>query len=495
MVRYHHALQLVNKNMANDKSIALKGGLWTSVSTAVTVLTQFARLMILTRFLEKSDFGLVSIVNMVIGLCLTFTDLGFSSAIMYKRDITQKEYSTLFWMQLIIFGLLYLVLFGLSPVVANFYDEGQLRVLIPIASLTVIFQAFGKLYDTVLQKQYQFKVIAFRNITSNIISLIVGVLLAWKGFGVYSLIFSTLSYAVILNTWNFISGMRVQKVIFYCNPRSVIHLLKIGVFQTGTRILDFLSNKLDVMIIGKLLGTETLGLYDLAKNLVNTVVDLVRTVVSKVALPILSNNNDNDDAVRQRFLKMTKVVAYICIPLCIGIAVFSKEILWIVYGSSYIEASTIMSLFAFVAMFNSICSFYDMLGVAKGRTDLNFYNTVARILITTPIVVLTSLISIEIVAYGQLLATILQSIAFWLIVVNHTYPVSFKYYFSQFSKWLVIQLACFMIMYVIKPLVAITEMPVLSFMASVLIYAALLVIPTLLFMQEDITYFRNLIKR
>ena len=86
--------------MANDKSIALKGGLWTSISTAVTVLTAFARLMILTRFLEKSDFGLVSIVNTVIGLCITFTDLGFASAIMYKKDISQKEYSTLFWMQL-----------------------------------------------------------------------------------------------------------------------------------------------------------------------------------------------------------------------------------------------------------------------------------------------------------------------------------------------------------------------------------------------------------
>ena len=80
--------------MSTDKSVAIKGGLWTSISTVVTVLSQFARLMILTRFLEKSDFGLVSIVNTVIGLCITFTDLGFASAIMYKKDITQKEYST-----------------------------------------------------------------------------------------------------------------------------------------------------------------------------------------------------------------------------------------------------------------------------------------------------------------------------------------------------------------------------------------------------------------
>lgn len=481
--------------MSNEKTVAIKGGLWTSISTAITVLTQFARLMILTRFLDKSDFGLVSIVNTVVGLCITFTDLGFASAIMYKKDISQKEYSTLFWMQLMIFGALYLILWSVSPFVSQFYAEPQLTALIPLASLTVLFQAFGKLYDTILQKQYQFKTIAFRNISSNILSLLVAVLFAYGGYGVYSLIISTLTYALVLNAWNFISGMKVQKVIFYCNPRSVVQLLKIGIFQTGTRILDFLSNKIDVMIIGKLLGTETLGMYDLSKNLVNTLVDLVRTVVSKVALPILSNSNDNDEAVRSRFLIMTKVVAYISIPIGVVIAIFSKEILWIVYGEAYTDASIIVTLFAFVSIFNSICSFYDMLGVAKGRTDLNFYNTVSRVIITTPIVYLTSLVSIEVVAYGQLLATILQSIAFWMIVVNHTYPISFKYYFSHFSKWLFLQLGCFFIMKLIINTINIEGSNVLNIIIHASIYAALMIVIVCLFMRRDIEFFRNLLKK
>lgn len=480
--------------MSTDKSVAIKGGLWTSISTVVTVLSQFARLMILTRFLEKSDFGLVSIVNTVIGLCITFTDLGFASAIMYKKDITQKEYSTLFWMQLLIFGVLYLILWGLSPFVATFYEEPQLTILIPIAALSVLFQAFGKLYDTVLQKNYQFKTIAFRNISTNIFSLFVAVVLALNGFGVYSLIFSTLIYAIILNAWNFMSGIRVQKLIFYCNPKSVIELLKIGVFQTGTRILDFISNKIDVMIIGKLLGTEILGMYDLAKNLVNTLVDLIRTVVSKVALPILSNSNDNDEVVKSRFLIMSKVVAYVIIPIGVAIAIFSKEILWIVYGPKYTDVSIIVVLFAFISIFNSICSFYDILGIAKGRTDLNFYNTVARVVITTPIVYVTSLVSVEVVAIGQLIATVLQSIAFWMIVVNNTYPMSFRHYFSHFSKWLYIQLGCFVVMKFFM-----YEVGFNSTIINIALYTSLYIVIMLLsvfcFMRKDIQYFRTLIKR
>lgn len=479
--------------MSNEKSVAMKGGIWTGISTLVTVITSFGRLMILTRFLDKADFGIVSIVNTVIGLCVTFTDLGFSSAIMYKKNISKKEYSTLFWTQLIIFTCLYVILLGLSSWISNFYNQPSLKILIPIAALTVIFQAFGKLYDAILQKQYKFKTIAYRNISTSILSLLIAIILAWKGYGVYSLIFSTLTHSIILNTWNFISGMKMQRIIFYCNPIAVLDLLKIGIFQTGTRIMDFISNKFDVMIIGKLLGVETLGLYDLAKNLVNTFVDLVRTVVSKVALPILSNSNDNDDAVRARFLIMTKVVAYITIPICVGIATFSKEVLWVVYGSTYTDASIIVTLFAFISIFNSICSFYDMLGVAKGRTDLNFYSTVARMLVTIPIVYVTSLVSIRIVAYGQLFSTVIHSFLFWIIVVRQTYPMSFSYYFSHFSKWLFVQLGCYAIMRIIMTCINVPELSIWRISISFIAYV-LIMIGSMFFVRKDIVYFKNLLK-
>lgn len=478
--------------MSNDKAVAIKGGVWTSVSTIVTVLTQFIRLMILTRFLDKSDFGLVAIINTVIGLCLTFTDLGFSSAIMYKKEITNEEYSTLFWVQLFIFTIIYFLLWLTSPFVANFYNEPQLVLLIPIASLTVLFQAFGKLYDTVLQKRYHFKTIAYRNILANIISLIIAVYLAIEDFGVYSLVLSTLAYTLILNVWNFISGVKMQKLVMYCNPLNILQLLKIGLFQTGTRILDFLSNKVDVMIIGKLLGIEVLGVYDLAKNIVNTLVDLVRTVVSKVALPILSNNNDKDEVVKSHFFIMTKVVAYICIPICVSIAIFSKEIIHIVYGSAYTDASVIVSIFAFISIFTSISSFFDMLGIAKGRTDLNFYNTIVRVLITTPIVYLSSIISIDAVAYGQLIATVFQTIVFWFIVVKNTYPVSVKDYFSLFYKWLLIQVGCFIVMKIFMTNIV---FPTICF-KSIVVYAIVYLIVTLLaigiFLRKDIEYFKVL---
>lgn len=484
--------------MSNDRSIALKGGLWTGVSTAVTLLATFGRVMILTRFLEKSDFGVVSIINMVIALCLTFTDLGFASVIMYKQKLTDREFSSLYWIQLLLFSSIYILLWILAPWVSSFYNEPLLATLIPIASLSVIFQAVGKLYDSVLQKQYQFKLLAFRNIISNLVSLVLAGWMAWNGYGVYSLIFSTLCQAVILNLWNFVSGYKIQKVKFSFDWNDTLPLMKIGAYQTGTRILDFFSGKLDVMIIGKLLGTEALGVYDLAKELVFRFVDFIRTVVSKVALPILSNSNSDDDSVRRKFLMITKTVATMCIPVCISIAVFSKDIVHIVYGEKYLEMSPLVSIFSLVTIITSISCFFDMLGIAKGRTDLNFMNTVYRIIITTPLIFLCSHWSITAVAVGQLAATVVMVIIFWNVVVRKTYPMSLRLYLSQFDRLLYVMFVIGVIIYIVMNYVDLFQFVdnwIIRMIAYAVIYTITTLVAAKLFLQNDIKFLVNLIRR
>lgn len=482
----------------SDRDVAVKGGIWTSVSMAVTMLATMGRVMILTRFLAKSDFGLVSITNMVIALCATFTDLGFASVIMYKQNFTDREFSSLYWIQFIFFLFIYGVIALLSPVIAVFYEEPVLATILPIAALSVVFQAIGKLYDSVLQKKYLFKMLAFRNIISNLVSLVIAVLLAWKGYGVYSLVISTLSQIIIINIWNFVSGVKIQKPKFIIDFKDAIPLIKIGVYQTGTRILDFLSGKLDVMIIGKLLGTEALGVYDLAKELVFKLVDFVRSVVSKVALPILSNNNNDDNAVKSRFLLITKTVAFLCIPICITVAVFSRDAVIIMYGKNYVDAAPLVSIFAIVTIFTSITSFFDMLGIAKGRTDLNFKNTIYRILVTTPVIILTSLISIEAVAWGQLGVTFIMVVIIWFVVVQSTYPMSFKVFFSQFSSLLiemsVVAVVSALLIYVFN-IFGFVDNWLVRFILYLTLYCVLVSFGAGTFLRDDIRLFVNLIRK
>lgn len=414
-----------------DKNAARIGAIWSASSSIVAMITQLGRVMILTRFLEKSDFGVVAIVNVIIGLCTVFTDLGFASVLLYKKNMDNQEFSSLYWLQNIVFGVMYLLLLLICPLIANFYEEPQLLDVIPLSGLGIIFLAIGKQYETVLQINYRFRTLAIRNIVTNILSLIFATILAYMQMGVYSLVLSTLLQLFLLNLWNIASAYKNRPLSLTLSFKKVLPLAKIGMYQTYTRVLDYFSSKLDVIIIGKFLGTEALGIYDLAKSLVYRIIDFIRSVIAQVATPIITNNNDNDELVRGRFLQLTSFVATTCVPICFIFATFGKEILYIAYGSNYTNAAFVVSIFSLTTLISCITSGFDILGVAKGRTDLNFKNTLYRTIISTPFIIIASLFDINIVAVVQLLLSIPLSFLFWRIVVTKTYPLDPTLFFKQ----------------------------------------------------------------
>lgn len=434
--------------MNNDRKKAIWGVGWTTISTVFTIFAQLLRVVILTRLLVKSDFGIVAMVNVVMGFCSTFADLGFASVIMYKQKLEKVEFSTLYWVQFAVFVLIYVILIAISGLIGNVYDEPILKVLIPISALSIIFLGVGKLYDSVLQKRYEFKMLAIRNIVTNTVSLFLAVYLAYIGWGVYSLILSTLFQLFFYNAWNLIVGFKNQPVGFMFRlTKDSSSLLKMGIYQTLTRMLDFVSTKVDVMLIGGYLGIEALGVYDLAKELVMKLVNFIKSIVSSVALPFLSNNNTNDKLVVSLFYIVSKIVAFICFPICIVMAVFSKPIVQLMYGVDFIEAYPIVTLFSLMTMVNSEASYFDMLGIAKGRTDLNFYNTLIRVIVTVPIVWICCQFSIEYVALGHFLLAFGLFFVMWNIIARKTYNMSLREYFNQFSKLVYVLLPTSIVFY------------------------------------------------
>ena len=279
-------------------------------STVITSIVQLLRLSILTHFLQKADFGIVAIITFILGLTFTFTDLGFSSAIIYKQDLNKKDFSSLFWIQLIVFILLYIVISLFSPIVANFYNESSISYLMPIALLDLVLQGIGKLYDSVLQKEMKFKEIAVRNITAAILSLIIAFILAKNDAGIYSLILSTLLNSAILNLTNFILGQKQYAIIPYISFKNSIGLMKIGLYLTGTQILDYISSKIDVMIIGKFLGTETLGIYNLSKEILYKLIVLINTIGNKVTLPILAKAQSDIQILCSYYKKALHIISF-----------------------------------------------------------------------------------------------------------------------------------------------------------------------------------------
>lgn len=213
----------------NENQAILFGLGWTTISTITTGIVQMLRLSILTRFLSKEAFGIVAILTMVLGLTQVFSDLGFSASVMSQKNLDRKSFLSLYWLQFIVFNLLMVIVMAGAPFIAGHYGEESLEILIPVIMSEMFFLSLGKLYDTILQKHMQFRVIAIRNIVAAFISLIVAVALAWTGCGVYSLVISTVIQAVIVNLWNLYAGqwqypLALQRIDF----KQARSLMKVG---------------------------------------------------------------------------------------------------------------------------------------------------------------------------------------------------------------------------------------------------------------------------
>lgn len=414
------------------KNVVISGTKWTTASTACTAIVQILRVSILARFLEKSDFGVVAIVTLIFGLVETFGDLGFSTAIMHKKDINEKEFSSLFWMQLLLFVGIYLVSCLFTGLISETYEEPALMHALPVALLGLIFFAIGKLYDTVLQKQFQFRVIAIRNIIAALISLVAAVILAMMGAGLYSLIISTLLQTLIVNVWNFAVGFKLYRISFYFNFKEVVPLIKIGVYQTGTQIIDYLASRLDILLIGKILGSEMLGVYNLAKDLLVRVFVLINTIANKVALPVFSYMQDDNQQLRDNYCRLIKTLSFVTLPFLTMIGALSIPLVTILYGDKFADVAPLMMILAISYLFSCIGNPVGNIITAKGRTDISFIYTIIRMAISLPVVWVTAKMGAIELAIGQIVLAILGGLLSWYMELWKIIELRFSQYLGSF---------------------------------------------------------------
>lgn len=455
------------------KNTAISGVKWTTASTFITALVAVLRLSVLARFLSKEDFGVVAIITLVLGLTQTFADLGFSSAIMYRQDLTRRDFSSLYWIQLIFFSVIYIAISLCSGVISVFYEAPSLTYLLPLALLDLIFYGIGRLYDTILQKEFQFKVIAIRNIVCALVSLIVAIVLAVLGFGIYSLVLSTLFQTLVNNVWNALAGQKYYKIQYTMSVAKAIPLIKIGAYQTGSQIIDYLSAKLDILIIGRFLGAEALGVYSLAKELVMKAVVLINTITNKVALPFFSVLQNDDDVLRRNYCKVIRLLSFVNIPVIMSVGLLSSCIVPIFYGSNFIETAPIVSILSIWSVFICIGNPVGNVSIAKGRTDISFKYVIVRMLLSIPVVGVTSILSITYVAWGQVFLAIVLFFIGYRMLLYKLIKLPFLDYVNSFYK--VILLALLVTLCLYYP-IHLNVLGIESYVLQLVIYMLLLIV-------------------
>jgi len=322
--------------MKDLKSRTLRGGAAKSGAQAANFVLRISCLIIFARLLEPADFGLVGMVTAITGLLILFRDFGLSLATVQRPEITDDETSTLFWINIAVGIALCLISVAVAPLVASFYREPRLSLIMVVLGLGFVFNAAGVQHSALLQRQLQFTALAVIDVVALFVSSALSVVLALRGFGYWALV--AWSVALPLATTLqlcFRSKWIPGKPSFSAATGS---MLRFGGIVTLNTLVIHLAYNLDKILLGRFWGADVLGIYGRAYQLVTLPNDQINATVGGVAISVLSRLQNDRKRLWAYFEKGYSLVLAVTVPIAVICALFAEEIIVVTFGPKWGDA-------------------------------------------------------------------------------------------------------------------------------------------------------------
>lgn len=360
----------------NVKKETVKSVKWQAIGSYSNTVVSFILGIILARLLLPSDYGTLSMIAIFFTIAGLIQDSGFGTALVQKKDASSTDFSTVFYFNVAVSLICYTLLFLFSPTIADFFDLPILKDLVRVSGLSLVIGSLGSIQGTILYKNLNFKTPAILGITSNIISGIVGVSMAYLGYGVWALVGQSLSSISIRTLGLWIQSNWKPLPVF--SKKSFKELFAFGGNVLMGRILNRVINDATPLLIGKFYHPTSLGFYNKGKSIANMPYNLVYGVVASVTFPILSKIQDDKERLVHVYEKYIKVFSLAIFFIMMMVAALAHPLILFLYSSKWESSVIFLQIFSFSTMFTHIHSINCNLILAAGRAELNLKTEVIK---------------------------------------------------------------------------------------------------------------------
>jgi len=310
----------------------------------------------------------------VTGFAELLGQMGLSEAIIQQPDPSQIELSSLYWLNISLGGLLYIVLILASPLITILYSAPELERFLPWVALTFLISPWGVQFKALLQKQLNFKPLAIIEMLAAISGALLAIVLAWQGYGVWSLIWGALAQSTVTALSLVLVGWHRQMLPGFCfNIRAVKPYLSFGLHLMGSNMLNYFNSRIDQVLVGVLLGPQALGYYSMAFNLVLQPVSIINSVLTQIAFPVLTRVRSDKLRLKRGYFKMLDLLTSINAPVLIGIAAVAPLLIPVVLGNQWLPIILLIQILALFSLVRSTGNAGGSLILACGRADIAFY--------------------------------------------------------------------------------------------------------------------------
>ena len=383
------------------KRKTVKGFFWSSLESLFSQGQGIIFGIFLARMLSPGEFGLIGMITVFISLAQVFVDSGLSQSLIRKQNCTYLDYSTIFWVNLIIGLISYVIIWLAAPFIAQFYGKPELLSLTRITSLTILIGSVTLIQQTKLTKEIDFKTITKSSTIGTFISGVSSILLAYYGFGVWSLVWRTIINQFVRSAilWNhnrwwpkFHFSKLILKEHFTFSSNILLILIIAALYK------NFYN-----LIIGRNYSEKILGYFTNADQYSSMPSTTISAITNKVSYPILSEMQNDDPRLKVSIKKLITNVMYISFVIMFGLAAIAKPLFVIVLGEKWLPS---------VYMFQILCVAYAITPMLiinqnimkiKGRSDLFLKTEIIKYVILTPLLVLGAIFGINILIIGIVL--------------------------------------------------------------------------------------------
>lgn len=317
--------------------------IWKLLERSGTQGIQFIVTIILARLLLPEEFGLIVLLTVFIAISSVFVQSGFSTALIQKKTVDEIDYSSVFYLSLGVATFFYFALYFSSPFIADFYDEPKLILVLKVLSLTLFFGAVNSIQIAIISRNMQFKKLFASSIGSVVISGIIGVAMAYAGFGVWALVAQQLSSQIFTTLILWFTVKWRPKLVF--SFERIKKLFSFGWKLLAAGLLDTIYRNLRNLIIGKIFTPSILGYYDRGEQFPKLIVSNINGSIQSVMLPTLSSYQDNRKKVKDLVRRSIITSSFIIFPTMVGMAVIAEPLVQLILTDKWLPAVPFLQIF------------------------------------------------------------------------------------------------------------------------------------------------------
>lgn len=364
--------------------------------------------IVLARVLNPTAYGTIALIMVFITILQVFVDSGLGNALIQKKDADNIDFSTVFYVNVVFCTVLYILLFILSPVIADFYDNISITAYMRVLGLTVLVSGIKNVQQAYVSRNMLFKKFFLSTLCGTIVAGIVGVIMAVCGWGVWALVAQQVVNLTIdtLILWITVKW-RPEKVFSLDRLKT---LFSFGWKILASRLLDTVYTNIRQLLIGKIYSPTDLAYYDRGDQFPSLIISNINTSIDSVLLPAMSNEQDDKNRLKAMTRRSINISTYVMAPLMMGLAFCGESLVRLILTDKWLPAVFYMRIFCITYIFHPIHTANLNAIKAMGRSDIFLKLEVIKKIVGTMVLFLTVFISVEAMAYSLLIVSIIYQV-------------------------------------------------------------------------------------